>query len=92
MAELGSKLNNNWLSSVLTVSKVEEWWPSSLVLVQAAWACDIYEADNVPLSSNRTFYLKESDESSFNTTGYMGFTDVSGGVRVPESMPRLGWR
>ncbi len=40
MAKLGSKLDNNWLSLVLTVGQVDEWRPSSLVLVQAVWACD----------------------------------------------------
>ncbi len=44
MAKLGSKLDNDWLSLVLTVGRVDEWRPSSLVLVQAAWACDIYVA------------------------------------------------
>ncbi len=41
MAKLGSKLDNDRLSSVLTVGRVDEWQPSALVLVQAALACDI---------------------------------------------------
>ncbi len=40
MAEFGSKLDNDLLSLVASVGQVDEWRPSSLVLVQAAWACD----------------------------------------------------
>ncbi len=51
MAEFGSKLDNNWLSLVLTVGRVDEWQLSSLVLVQAAWACDKSQHMAVEVSS-----------------------------------------
>ncbi len=58
MAELGSKRDNDWLSLVLTVGRVDEWRPSSLVLVQAVWACDTVDEvslsiDNFQSSSTR---------------------------------------
>ncbi len=62
MAEFGSELNNNWLSLVVTVGRVDDWRPSSLVLVQAAWACDrllAWEVDRTPQKSTNARKILE---------------------------------